>query len=192
VPWIVEHGAEAYAALGTSTSHGTKAVCLNAGFAQPGIVEVELGTPLRAVIEEDGGGGRDGALEAVLIGGPMGSVLVPEEWDVPIGYDEMAARDVVLGHAGIVAVPQGTDWRGLVLHWLAFVQHESCGRCVPCRLGSRHAHALAERGDRAALAPLLETISAASLCAFGQLAVQPVAQMIRRFGDRIFRDDAHG
>jgi NADH:ubiquinone oxidoreductase subunit F (NADH-binding) len=186
VPWIVAHGAEAYASLGTGSNAGTKAICLSAGFARPGIVEIELGTPLVDVVCEDGGGGKGGPLDAVLVGGPMGSVLVESEWDVPLAYDAMAARGLVLGHGGLVAVPGGSDWRALVVQWLRFMQHESCGRCVPCRLGSRRALDMLQSGsDRDSVAELLAVIRDASLCAFGQLIPVPLLQALERFGPQI-------
>jgi NADH:ubiquinone oxidoreductase subunit F (NADH-binding)/NADH:ubiquinone oxidoreductase subunit E len=106
VAWIMEHGAAEYAALGTKGSPGTKAICLNHGFAVPGILEIEFGRSLRDVIERDVRGGADGQrLEAVLIGGPMGSVALPSQWDVPVCYQAMADHNLILGHAGLVAVP---------------------------------------------------------------------------------------
>jgi len=185
--WILGHGPEAYAALGTATSAGTKAICLNAGFARPGIVEIELGTPLATIVNDEAGGGRDGPLAAVLVGGPMGSVLAPDQWDIPLAYDAMRERGLVLGHGGLVAVPHGVDWRALLVHWLRFMQHESCGRCVPCRLGSQRALALAEHGGgHESLERLLVVIRDASLCAFGQLMPVPLLQLIERFGGQVF------
>jgi NADH:ubiquinone oxidoreductase subunit F (NADH-binding) len=193
VPWIVEHGAAEYARLGTKGSAGTKAICLNRGFARPGIVEIEFGARLRDVVRE-GGGARDGGpLDAVLLGGPMGSVLAPSDWDVPICYDAMAARRVRLGHGGVVALPAGTDWREILVHLLDFMRRESCGRCVPCAIGSQRAFELASAPaaaphDRAVLADLLSVISDASLCAFGREAPKPLREILARFGARISGD----
>jgi len=191
VPWIVARGAEAFAALGTAESSGTKALCLNRGFARPGIVEVELGASLRRVIEDDAGGGRDGqALAAVLLGGPMGSVILPEAWDVPICYEAMAERGIQLGHGGIVAVRRDADFAALLRHWLRFMRDESCGKCVPCGIGSGRALEVAEDlsrdGAQDALLRLCDVMSAGSLCAFGQLIPGPVRELVERFGDRIF------
>jgi NADH:ubiquinone oxidoreductase subunit F (NADH-binding) len=189
VGWIVERGAAAFAALGTPESSGTKAICLNHGFAAPGIVEVEFGVPLRSVIEEHAGGGAGGTLlEAVLLGGPMGSVLSPPQWDLAVCYAAMARRGVRLGHGGIVAVPAGTDLRALFLHWLRFMEEESCGKCVPCRLGSRQAHLIAQGaapGAEATLSRLLCVIAEGSLCAFGQEMPGPLGTMLSRWGDRV-------
>jgi NADH:ubiquinone oxidoreductase subunit F (NADH-binding) len=100
----------------------------------------------------------------------------------------MAERGIQLGHGGIVAVPEGTDFRALLRHWATFMRDESCGKCVPCRLGSRRAYDLLCSGGapRPDLERLLEVIEEASLCAFGQLMPKPMRQLIDHFGDRIF------
>jgi NADH-quinone oxidoreductase subunit F len=184
VPAILEMGPEAYAALGTPGSRGTKALCLNRGFVRPGIVEVEFGTPLREVIEAGGGGRRP--LAAVLLGGPMGSLVAPEAWDVPVCYAAMAERGIRLGHGGLVAIPEDVDPALLLHHLLGFAARESCGRCVPCALGSARAVALAREGPaaRARLARVLEVMEQASLCGFGQLVPGPIRELLERFGDR--------
>ena len=188
---ILEKGAPAYAALGTKSSSGTKAMCLNHGFARPGIVEVEFGTTLRELIAEAGGSVNGKPLEAIILGGPMGSLLLPEQWDVPICYGTMAERGIQLGHGGIVALPEGTDYRALLEHWLHFMMDESCGKCVPCSLGSQKAWNLVKNQIdrlecRSQLERLLEVIEQGSLCAFGQYIPGPMQQMIEHFGERIF------
>ena len=182
--WIARHGPEAYRALGTEASRGTKAICLDAGFARPGIVEVEFGTSLRELIEREAGGARAGdRLAAVALGGPMGSILMPAEWDVPVCYGALGERGIDLGHGGLVALPAHTDFRKLARDWLGFMADESCGKCVPCRVGSREAHRLVAADTReadAAILPLLDAISAASLCAFGQSIPAPVRTILTR------------
>ncbi|MBI1374743.1 MAG: protein disulfide oxidoreductase [Phycisphaera sp.] len=181
VPWIIDRGAGDYAGYGTSESSGTKAMCLNHGFARPGIVEVEFGLTLRELIEIHAGGARTGTeIAAVMLGGPMGSLLTPEEWDAPICYTAMAKRGVQLGHGGMVAIPRGTDWRKVLVHLLRFMKHESCGKCVPCSIGSRRALDMAEAAtcDRQALRELLDMISDASLCAFGELMPGPMRRIL--------------
>jgi NADH:ubiquinone oxidoreductase subunit F (NADH-binding) len=192
VPWILEHGAAEYAAFGTKASPGTKAICLNHGFAHPGILEIEFGRSLREVIERDAGGATRGKkFEAVLIGGPMGSVALPGEWDVPICYQAMAKRSLSLGHGGLVAVPEGTDMKALFLHWIEFMAEESCGKCVPCRLGSQRALELAQSARAAQslleLERLFSVMAQGSLCAFGQQMPGPMSQLLRNFGDRILK-----
>jgi NADH:ubiquinone oxidoreductase subunit F (NADH-binding) len=189
VPWIVTRGSERYAALGTAASSGTKALCLNRGFERPGIVEVEFGTPLREVVEVAAGGGRDGErLAAVLLGGPMGSCVPPGRWDVPICYGAMAAQGIDLGHGGLVALPESADFAGLLRHWLRFMRDESCGKCVPCAMGSRRAVEIAERLDEASLdrlRSLCDVVGAASLCAFGQFLPRPIRELVDLFGERM-------
>jgi NADH:ubiquinone oxidoreductase subunit F (NADH-binding) len=183
VPWIVRHGAAAYRARGTASSSGTKAICLNRGFARPGIVEVEFGTSLRTVIEEYGSGAAlVQSLDAVIMGGPMGSLVARDNWDAPICYDAMAQRGLRLGHGGLVAVPEGTDWRLLLEHWLEFMAHESCGKCVPCRLGSKRLLALARShgsADVQRFENIFSLMEDASLCAFGKLMPGPMRDILR-------------
>ncbi|HVH07222.1 MAG TPA: NADH-ubiquinone oxidoreductase-F iron-sulfur binding region domain-containing protein [Myxococcota bacterium] len=182
VPWIVERGPAAFAALGTPASRGTKALCLNATFPRPGIVEVPFGTSLRTVLEEVGGVPCDAAhLDALLVGGPMGSVLLPEECDLPICYGAMAERGIELGHGGMVGVPAGSDLAALAVHLLTFMAEESCGKCVPCRAGSARALALARADWRANAEPLdrvLAVAADASLCAFGQAMPAPIRRLL--------------
>ena len=189
---ILDKGAEAYSALGTRDSSGTKAICLNHGFARPGIVEVEFGTTLRKLIEEAGGSANGQPLEAVILGGPMGSLLLPEQWDVPICYELMAQQGIELGHGSLVALPEGTDYRALLEHWLKFMMDESCGKCVPCSLGSQKAWHLVRNQIhqpecRGQLERLFEVMEQGSLCAFGQYLPEPMRQMIQYFGERIFQ-----
>lgn len=185
VPWIVANGADAYRDLGTHSSPGTKAMCLNAGFARPGIVEVAFGTPLGAVLDE--GGGAAGLI-AVLLGGPMGSVVRPRDFDVPVAYERMSARGVELGHGGVVAVPEGADLEALLHHWLGFMAEESCGKCVPCRLGSRQLLDMARdgrrAGDPAAFERLLHVVEQGSLCAFGQRMPVPIRELVALIAER--------
>jgi NADH:ubiquinone oxidoreductase subunit F (NADH-binding) len=183
VPWIVARGADAYRALGTAESSGTKALCFSAGFARPGIVEVEFGASLRELVLDEAGGGAEGApLAGVLLGGPMGSVVLDDEWEVPVCYSAMAGRGIALGHGGTVALPRDANLRALALHWLEFMTEESCGKCVPCRLGSRRALELArgieQPGARERLAALLDVVAVGSLCAFGQLLPAPVLRLL--------------
>lgn len=182
IPWIVERGAAAFRQFGTPDSPGTKAFCFSQGFAKPGIVEAEFGLSLRELVETHGGGGRDGApLAGIVLGGPMGSILLPGELDVRMDYRELAERGISSGHGGLVALPAGTDWRQLMIHWLEFMVAESCGKCVPCRLGSAQALKLAQQADSDAanrrLPALLDLIATSSLCGFGQSMPAPVERL---------------
>ena len=192
VPFIVADGGVACSRLGSAANRGTKALCLNRGFARPGMVEVEFGTPLRTVIEDMAGGGRDGKkLAAVLMGGPMGSVAMPDQWDVPVCYDAMRTAGLELGHGGLVAVPEDADFHALLGHWIRFMIEESCGKCVPCRLGSQCAENALRSGRpaaeiRARLDELFTAMEWGSLCAFGQSMPHPMRQLLENFGHRIF------
>jgi len=165
-------------------------MCLNHGFARPGIVEVPFGVTLREVIEEAGGGAGGRPLDAVILGGPMGSFLTPDQWDVPVCYAAMNERGIILGHGGLVAVPDGADYRALLEHWVRFMMDESCGKCVPCRLGSQSAWELLRgSGDGAARARferLMDVMEQGSLCAFGQFMPGPMRAIVEHYGDRIF------
>ncbi len=153
-----------------------------------------MGLSLREVIEEEGGGPAGASpLAAVLVGGPMGSVVPPSEWDVAVCFEAMARRDLVLGHGGLVAVPDDADLGALMLGWLRFMAAESCGRCTPCRLGSARALELAGEGltsARGELERLLEVIETASACGFGQGIPRPVRRLLELFGDRIAAAEA--
>jgi NADH:ubiquinone oxidoreductase subunit F (NADH-binding) len=188
VAWILERGPDAYARLGTPSSRGTKAICLNAGFRAPGIVEVPFGTTLRDVIERGGETPctRD-ALEGVLLGGPMGSFLRPEQCELAIDFDALHAAGVELGHGGLVAIPRGADLAALARHLLEFMADESCGRCTPCRAGSARARAAFARGardaERGELARLFDAMQSASLCAFGRATPRPVRALLRALAE---------
>ncbi len=182
VPWIVERGGDAFAAIGTQHSNGTKVLCLNAGFGQPGIVEVPFGLSLRDVIQDWGATScNESELAGVLVGGPMGSFLTPERCDVTLCWAALAERGVRLGHGGLVAVPRGTDLAGLATQLLRFVAAESCGRCVPCRAGSARALELASRGaleHAPALRSVLGLMRSASLCPFGRETPGPIQSLL--------------
>ncbi|MBI4481816.1 MAG: NADH-quinone oxidoreductase subunit D, partial [Acidobacteria bacterium] len=137
IPWIVRHGGEAYGRLGFSHSRGTKVVSLNSLFCRPGLYEVEFGLPVRQIVEELGGGLKQGGLKGVIIGGPLAGILPPEQLDAPFGFEELRTLGAGVGHGGIVAFDEHTSIRDLVHHVAAFAAYESCGKCTPCRLGSR-------------------------------------------------------
>ena len=176
VPWIVLHGAEAYAAFGFSRSRGTKALSLNSLFARPGLYEVEFGVTVRHIVEELGGGLRGGAaLKGVLIGGPIIGMIPPHLIDTPLGFDELAAIGAGVGHGGVVAFDQNTSIPELVQHVFSFGSYESCGKCTPCRSGSGRVERIFDRAldGRAGPAELKEcrelvtALKLSSLCGHG-------------------------
>jgi NADH:ubiquinone oxidoreductase subunit F (NADH-binding)/NADH:ubiquinone oxidoreductase subunit E len=186
VPWIVARGGAAYAALGAADSRGTKVVCLNERFARPGAYEVELGIPLRDIVEGIGGGLRDGAtLRALQVGGPLGGFLSPDMLDVALTFEALRPAGVDLGHAGLIAIDERVEPRRLLQHVWEFAAAESCGTCAPCRIGTRRGLEAASAFARgtapfpAAHGALLETMEHGSLCAFGR-AVPPVIRSLAR------------
>jgi bidirectional [NiFe] hydrogenase diaphorase subunit len=184
VPWIVAHGGGAYSLLGVGESRGTKVVCLNERFRRPGAYEVELGITIRSIIDDLGGGLAAGQeLAAIQVGGPLGGFLAPDQLDTPLSFDALRAAGADLGHGSLVALDERVDRRSLLRHFWRFAASESCGTCVPCRLGTRRGleHALTD-DDAAAEAELAGPLSAmehASLCAFGR-GVPAVVRSIGR------------
>ncbi|MCL4110133.1 UNVERIFIED_CONTAM: hypothetical protein GTU68_016882 [Idotea baltica] len=188
VPYIISVGPEKYRALGTPATSGTKAICLNYGFAHSGVIEIEFGTTFREVIENIGGGGKDGRpLLAVLVGGPMGTLLMPEDWDLPICYDVLARNDVQLGHGGIIAIPEDCNFRDLFVHLVEFMVNESRGRCESDRLGSPEPldAAIEEARTCTDLEKMLSVIEAGSHCAFGHYTPGPIRALVTHFGSKI-------
>jgi NADH:ubiquinone oxidoreductase subunit F (NADH-binding) len=111
----------------------------------------------------------------------MGSIVPREAWDVPLDPARLRERGIELGHGGLVALPRGTDWLALAEHGLRFMADESCGKCVPCRLGSRRAlEQVRDAAARDRLVELLDTVATTSLCGFGQGVPRPVLELLRR------------
>jgi NADH:ubiquinone oxidoreductase subunit F (NADH-binding) len=169
VPWIVERGGEAHKSLGFSRSRGTKAVSLNSLFVRPGLYEVEFGIPVRRILEELGGGLKTGPIRGVLIGGPLAGVLPPELFDTPFGFEELRAVGASVGHGGIVAFDGHTSIRDLVDHVFEFGANESCGRCIPCRVGNRRIESLLKeyRLTRGEWNSIVSALASTSLCGLG-------------------------
>lgn len=174
VPWVVRRGGAAYARLGHAEETGTKLVCLNERFRRPGVYEVEFGTSVAAIVEDLGGGLREGrTLRAVQIGGPLGGFLAADALDVPLLAGALAERGVALGHGSLVAIDTDVPARALLRHVWSFAAAESCGACAPCRIGTRRGLELAaERtggpADAELTGRLLEIMETGSLCAFGR------------------------
>ena len=138
LPWIIARGARAYAALGFAHSRGTKLLSLNSLFAKPGLYEVELGTSLREIVQQVGGGLASGTLRGLIIGGPLAGMLPPTHLDVPLAFEELRALGASVGHGGVIALDEHTTILELLHHVFSFGAYESCARCTPCRLGARH------------------------------------------------------
>jgi NADH:ubiquinone oxidoreductase subunit F (NADH-binding)/(2Fe-2S) ferredoxin len=192
VPWIIANGSAAYAAVGSETCKGTKAFSLAGKIVNGGLAEVPMGSTLRHVIFDVGGGVKDGkAFKAVQLGGPSGGCVPAALLDTPVDYESLAATGAIMGSGGMVVADESTCMVDLARYFLEFTQRESCGKCVPCRLGTKRMLEILERitagegedGDIERLEKLAITIKKTSLCGLGQTAPNPVLTTIRYFRD---------
>ena len=190
VPNILARGGAWHASMGTEGSCGTTVLQLGGRVKQPGLVEVPFGLTLREVLDQFGQGMADGArLKAVQVGGPLGSLFTEAQLDIQICFDAFAKADAILGHGGIVVYDDETDMLELSRHLMAFVADESCGKCIPCRVGALRAREILEsiqRGQATAaelalLAELGDTMKATSLCGLGARAPYPVLSALEQF-----------
>ncbi len=146
VSWIIAHGAAAYAAIGSDTCKGTKAFSLAGKVVNGGLAEVPMGSTLRHVIFDVGGGIKDGReFKAVQLGGPSGGCVPASLLDTPVDYESLAATGAIMGSGGMVVADDTTCMVDLARYFLQFTQNESCGKCVPCRLGTKRMLEILER-----------------------------------------------
>lgn len=191
IPWIVNHGARAYAALGFSKSRGTKLLSLNSLFRRPGLYEVEFGVALSDVVERLGGGLRRGALKGLMVGGPLAGIVPPALLSTRLGYEEMQSIDCAVGHGGVIAFSDDTSLLDIAAEVFRFGARESCGKCTPCHLGTpRLAELLHEakngkRIDRSDYTALINALAATSLCGHGRGLAEFARSMQRHFGGEI-------
>jgi NADH:ubiquinone oxidoreductase subunit F (NADH-binding)/Pyruvate/2-oxoacid:ferredoxin oxidoreductase delta subunit/(2Fe-2S) ferredoxin len=185
---IIRNGAEWFTGIGTETSKGTKTFSLVGKVRRTGLIEVPLGTTLRTVIY-DIGGGLAKEFKAVQTGGPSGGCLGEEFLDSPIDYEALAAAGSIMGSGGLIVLDQHTCIVDTAKYFLNFTQAESCGKCVPCRVGTRHLVGILERiaqgkgeiADLARLERLARAIKGGSLCGLGQTAPNPVLTALKYF-----------
>jgi len=192
VPWIIREGAGKFARLGTKGSKGTKVFCLTGKVRRGGLAEVAMGTTLREVIFGVGGGIKnDRPFKAVQIGGPSGGCLPAELLDTPVDYDSLPAAGAIMGSGGMVIVDDTTCMVDLAKYFLTFTQMESCGKCTPCRIGTKRmleiltriCEGKGEPEDIERLEKLAVDIKDGSLCALGGTAPNPVLTTLRYFKD---------
>jgi len=192
LPFIMKEGGAAYAAIGTQKSTGTKLLSMDGHFNRPGIYEVDMGTPLRKVIDELAGGFRS-KVKAMHIGGPLGGLVPVSKIDqLTVDFDAFAQEGFLLGHASVVCVPEEFPLMEYIEHLFRFTAHESCGKCFPCRLGSTRGYEMLEKArkedykiDRTLFADLLETLETGSLCALGGGLPLPVKNALHYFNDEL-------
>jgi NADH:ubiquinone oxidoreductase subunit F (NADH-binding)/(2Fe-2S) ferredoxin len=188
LPNILRNGAEWYAKFGKEGNRGTKTFSLVGKVRRPGLIEVQLGTPLREIIFDIGGGVQKN-FKAIQTGGPSGGCLSEEFLDLPVDYESLASAGSIMGSGGLIIMDEDTCIVDVAKYFLDFTQKESCGKCVPCRVGTRHMVELLEkitRGegtpeDLMALRTLGDTIKKGALCGLGQTAPNPVLTTLRYF-----------
>jgi NADH:ubiquinone oxidoreductase subunit F (NADH-binding)/NADH:ubiquinone oxidoreductase subunit E len=185
IPFIARQGAEAYKQLSPGATPGTKLVCFNERFNNPGVYEVRFGTPIRELCETLAGGLKDGReIKALQIGGPLGGILPASKLDTRFDFDDLQAEGCMVGHGGILAFDDQTDMRAVARHLLHFGANESCGKCFPCRIGLKRAHEMfaAEAPvERDKLEQLLEALELGSLCAHGGGMPAPIRSLLTHF-----------
>jgi NADH-quinone oxidoreductase subunit F len=189
---IVEHGGAAYAALGTPDSTGTKLFCVSGNAARPGLYEVPFGVTLRALLDL-AGGVRDGKrLQAVLLGGAAGAFVTPDELDTPLTFEGVRAVKATLGSGVAIVFDETVDLRAIVQRIASFFRDESCGQCVPCRVGTVRQEELLQRlaagpsgeaaaTDRRLLAEIGQVMRDASICGLGQTASSAIESAFAKF-----------
>src|SRR5450759_4618483 len=190
VPWILRHGAEAFAAFGTKTSRGTKVFALAGKINRGGLIEVPMGITIREVVEDIGGGIKHGRqFKAVQLGGPSGGCIPARLADTPIDYDALAQTGAIMGSGGLVVLDERDCMVDIARFFLKFTQAESCGKCTFCRIGTKRMLEILERlcagegrrDDLEKLATLANYTSRGSLCGLGQTAPNPVLTTLRYF-----------
>ncbi|WP_392438172.1 NADH-ubiquinone oxidoreductase-F iron-sulfur binding region domain-containing protein [Cloacibacillus evryensis] len=190
VPLIINKGVAWYKTLGPEKSPGTKAFALTGNIENTGLIEVPMGTTLREIVFEVGGGMRGGAdFKAVQIGGPSGGCLTVKDLDLPLDFDSLKAAGAMIGSGGLVVMDSRTCMVEVARFFMNFTQNESCGKCVPCRGGTKQMLAILERivagegreGDIDLLLELADMISHTALCGLGKTAALPVVSTIKNF-----------
>ena len=192
VPWIIRHGPERFAALGTRTSKGTKVFSLSGKVRRAGLIEIPLGLTIRQVVEEIGGGVAAGKrFKAVQIGGPSGGCVPAELADTPIDYENLQRVGAILGSGGLVVLDDDDCMVDVARYFLEFTQRESCGHCTFCRVGTRKLLDILERicaghgrqRDLDELESLAQSVSLGSMCGLGKTAPNPVLSTLNYFRD---------
>lgn len=197
VPWIIAHGAEAYAALGCGRSCGTLPVQLGGNVKRGGLVEVPFGITLRDLVYDFGGGTISGRpVRAVQIGGPLGTYLPESALDVPLDYEALVGLEGGVGHGGIIVFDDTVQMDRMARFAFEFCARESCGKCTPCRIGSVRGVEVMDKiiagtdvaANIALVEDLCETLKEGSLCAMGGLTPQPVLAALRHFPEDFWED----
>ncbi|MBR3493983.1 MAG: NADH-quinone oxidoreductase subunit NuoF [Clostridia bacterium] len=192
VAQIILHGADWYASMGTEKSKGTKVFALGGKINNTGLVEIPMGTPLRTIIYDIGGGCPNGKkFKAVQTGGPSGGCLPESLLDTPVDYDNLIAAGSMMGSGGMIVMDEDNCMVDIARFYLDFIVDESCGKCAPCRIGTKRMKEILDRivegkgeeGDIEKLEQLAQTIKNTALCGLGQTAPNPVLSTLKFFRD---------
>ncbi len=192
VPLIIEHGADWFRNIGTWDSPGTKAFALTGNVRNTGLIEVPMGTPLREIIYDIGGGiPGDKDFKAVQIGGPSGGCLSVDQLDSHMDFDSLKKLGAMIGSGGLVVMDEDSCMVEVARFFMSFTQRESCGKCVPCREGTKRMLQILERivdgrgemSDLALLRDLADMIESTALCGLGKSAPNPVVSTMNAFPD---------
>jgi NADH:ubiquinone oxidoreductase subunit F (NADH-binding)/(2Fe-2S) ferredoxin/NAD-dependent dihydropyrimidine dehydrogenase PreA subunit len=190
IPAIIRKGCEWYASYGTEKSRGTKVFALTGKIKNPGLIEVPMGITLREIIEEIGGGIEGGkALKAVQTGGPSGGCIPADMLDLNVDYESLAKAGSIVGSGGMIVLDEDNCMVNMAQYFVHFTQEESCGKCVPCRVGTKRLLETLDRitkgqgreGDIEHLEKLSHGVRSMSLCGLGQTAPNPVLSTIKYF-----------
>ena len=192
IPQIILNGAEWFGSMGTEKSKGTKTFALAGDVKHTGLIEVPLGITLRELVYDVGGGIKDDKrFKAVQIGGPLGGMLSEEFLDLAVDYESLVGAGAMMGSGGLIVMDEGTCMVDMARFFMDFIQDESCGKCVPCRIGTRRMLEILTRicagkgqeSDIESLEALCAEIKAESLCGLGQGSPNPVTSSLRLFRD---------
>ena len=192
IPQIIVNGPEWFASMGTEKSKGTKVFALGGKIHNTGLVEIPMGTTLREIVEEIGGGVPNGKkFKAAQTGGPSGGCIPAEHLDIPIDYDNLLSIGSMMGSGGLIVMDEDTCMVDIAKFFLEFTVDESCGKCTPCRIGTRRMLEILEKitkgqatmEDLDKLEELCYHLQSNSLCALGQTAPNPVLSTLRYFRD---------
>jgi bidirectional [NiFe] hydrogenase diaphorase subunit len=187
---ILTRGAAWFSSIGTAKSAGTKVFALAGKIRNTGLIEVPMGIPLRTIIFDIGGGPPEGAeFKAAQTGGPSGGCIPPQHLDLPVDYESLATVGSIMGSGGLIVMDSTSDMVDVAKFFMEFSMEESCGKCVPCRVGTKHLHTLLEKlaagegtaEDLALLEEMCVMVKETSLCGLGQAAPNPVLSTLRFF-----------
>jgi bidirectional [NiFe] hydrogenase diaphorase subunit len=190
VPAIVRNGAGWFAGIGTEKSKGTKVFALAGKIKNTGLIEVPMGTPLRKIVEDMGGGAPDGGkIKAVQTGGPSGGCIPAEHLDTPVDYESLGKLGSIMGSGGMIVMDDSTNMVEIARFFMEFCMDESCGKCIPCRAGTVQMYHLLDKiiqkqataRDLAKLEELCDMVKNTSLCGLGQTAPNPTLSTLRFF-----------